>query len=487
MPESAHDLAIKYGLGHIKSACIPGTRLNDLLAKLNTGKPLSLLALQYLKRWKLDELHRLAVGEITIDVYFSGLDQTRLEAQRAAKAALDAEKATYVSARSRRPANPASSHPRMVESADARRQRVREETEAVLRAQQARRQELLAQQACNLAAANAAYVARHGGGATPPTKQEIAAHFHLSDLAEALSAPLSEILAALYRGVPLTTDALSPLQRPRLNTLHDYSLGRIDLASYKATACAIERALLAHIARENARIARERDPVYQARKKHCEMYRIHCDVDELPPRLTAIFEQLEAGKRLREEDFAWLYTEEGKPYRNPALLEACHLLEATFHADHYRKTANPWVALTACKHYRKAKRAALAIELLDLLSPDRTRDRKLHSAILTTRGGAMRDLDRREEAIALGTEAHTLQPDNYRPCTLLGALHMELRHFDLGHAWYMKAEERGAKSQGIDDELRSIYRQADKAGKAAMKAFLLRQDPARYAWLQRLK
>ena len=487
MPESAHDLAIKYGLGHIKSACIPGTRLNDLLAKLNTGKPLSLLALQYLKRWKLDELHRLAVGEITIDVYFSGLDQTRLEAQRAAKAALDAEKATYVSARSRRPANPASSHPRMVESAEARRQRVREETEAVLRAQQARRQELLAQQACNLAAANAAYVARHGGGATPPTKQEIAAHFHLSDLAEALSAPLSEILAALYRGVPLTTDALSPLQRPRLNTLHDYSLGRIDLASYKATACAIERALLAHIARENARIARERDPVYQARKKHCEMYRIHCDVDELPPRLTAIFEQLEAGKRLREEDFAWLYTEEGKPYTSPALLEACHLLEANFHADHYRKTANAWVALTACKHYRKAKQPRSAVELLDLLSPDRTSDRKLHSAILTTRGGAMRDLDRREEAIALGTEAHTLQPDNYRPCTLLGALHMELRHFDLGHAWYTKAEERGAKSQGIDDELRSIYRQADKAGKAAMKAFLLRQDPARYAWLQRLK
>lgn len=193
------------------------------------------------------------------------------------------------------------------------------------------------------------------------------------------------------------------------------------------------------------------------------------------------------GTRLSEEDFAWLYTEEGKPYRNPALLEACHLLEANFHADHYRKTANAWVALTACKHYRKAKQPRSAVELLDLLSPDRTRDRKLHSAILTTRGGAMRDLDRREEAIALGTAAHTLQPDNYRPCTLLGALHMELRHFDLGHAWYTKAEERGAKSQGIDDELRSIYRQADKAGKAAMKAFLLRQDPARYAWLQRLK
>ncbi len=485
MPESAHEIAIQYGLGHIESACIPGTRLSDLLAKLNAGKPLSLLALQYLKQQKLDALHLLAVGDITTDAYFSTLDQTKIAEQRAAKARLDAEKATYVSAR-RRPRTQAPRHPRASESGEARRQRAREETEAVLRAQQARRKELLAQQERNLAMARAAYEALQGGGATPPTKQEIAAYFHLSDLPEARSAPLSEILAALYRGVPLTTDALSPLQRPRLNTLHDYSLGRIDLASYKATACAIERAALADIDRENARIARERDPVYQARKRRCELYRIHCDADKLPPRLAAIFEQLEGSKRLREEDFAWLHTEEGKPYRSPPLLEACHLLEANFHADQYRRTANPWVALTACKHYRKARQARSAVELLDLLAPDRTRDRKLHSAILTTRGGAMRDLDRREEAITLGTDAHTLQPDNFRPCTLLGALHMELRHFDLGHAWYTKAEERGAKSQGIDDELRSIYRQADKAGKAAMKAFLLQQDPVRYAWLQGL-
>ncbi|HRP26436.1 hypothetical protein [Thauera sp.] len=487
MPDSAHDLAIHYGLGHIESARLPGTRLSDLLAKLNAGKPLSQLALQYLQQQKLNDLYRLAVGEITTDAYFSALDQGRIAEQRAAKARLDAQKETYVSARRRRPSSPVSSQPQMSESAQERRQRVREETEAVLRAQQARRKELLAQQERNLAAARVAYEARHAGGATPPTKQEIAAHFHLSDLPEALSAPLSEILAALYQGIPLTAEALSLLQLPRLRTLQDYSLGRIDLAVYQSAARSIEEAALAHIAREKARIARESDPVYQARKKRCEIYRIHCDVDKLPPRLAAIFEQLEAGTRLREEDFAWLYTEEGEPYTSPDLLKACHLLEANFHADHYRKTANPWIALTACKHYRKAKHAALAVELLDLLSPERTRDRKLRSAILTTRGGAMRDLDRREQAIALGTEAHTLQPDNYRPCTLLGALHMELRHFDLGHAWYMKAEQRGAKSQGIDDELRSIYRQADTAGKAAMKAFLLQQDPERYAWLQRLR
>lgn len=487
MPACAHDLAIQYGLGHIESACVPGTRLSDLLAKLNAGKPLSLLALQYLQQQKLHDLHRLAVGEITNETYFSGLDQTRLEAQRAAKAALDAERATYVSTRRRHRTKPASSHPRMAESAEARRERVRQETEAVLRAQRARRKELLAQQERNRAAARVAYETRHAGGATPPTKQEIAAHFHLGDLPEALSPPVSETLAALYQGLPLTTDALPPLQHPRLRTLQDYSLGRIDLTAYQASARALEQAALAEIAREVARMARESDPVYQTRKKLCETYHVNCDADKLPPRLATILEQLEAGKRLREEDFAWLHTEDGKPYRSRVLLEACHLVEANFHADHYRKSANPWVALTACKHYRKAGRARLAVELLDLLSAGRPRDNKLRSAILTTRGGAMRDLDRHEEAIALGTEAHKLQPDNYRPCTLLGALHMELRHFELGHAWYVKAEQRGAKSQGIDDELRSIYRQADKAGKAAMKAFLLQQDPVRYASLLRLK
>jgi hypothetical protein len=52
----------------------------------------------------------------------------------------------------------------------------------------------------------------------------------------------------------------------------------------------------------------------------------------------------------------------------------------------------------------------------------------------------MRDLERRSVAIEMGEKAHALMPKDYRPCTLLGAVHMELHHFEKGHEWYEKHE-----------------------------------------------
>jgi hypothetical protein len=62
----------------------------------------------------------------------------------------------------------------------------------------------------------------------------------------------------------------------------------------------------------------------------------------------------------------------------------------------------------------------------------------------------MRDLRRPSEAIQMGETAHSLMPRDYRPCTLLGAVHMEQREFERGHAWYEKARERGAPEESID-------------------------------------
>ena len=95
----------------------------------------------------------------------------------------------------------------------------------------------------------------------------------------------------------------------------------------------------------------------------------------------------------------------------------------------------------------------------------------------------MRDLGRRPEALQLGDQAHELQPQDFRPCTLLGAVHMELGDFDSGREWYAKAAERGASEHSIDTELRSIFQRADKASRAAMKIFLLAEDPKRYRWV----
>ena len=202
----------------------------------------------------------------------------------------------------------------------------------------------------------------------------------------------------------------------------------------------------------------------------------------LMPRMTNLLHQIDAGNRLPDEELAWISTEARRHFTE-RLREAYHHLESEFHADQYRRTQDPWSAINASGHYRKCKRSAKALELLDALAPDRLKHPKVRSALLTTRGGVMRDLGRRSEAIQLGEKAHGLMPKDYRPCTLLGAVHMELRQFESGYKWYEEARKRGAPEQGIDSELRSIFQQLDSAGREAMKRFLLAEDPHRYRWL----
>ena len=108
---------------------------------------------------------------------------------------------------------------------------------------------------------------------------------------------------------------------------------------------------------------------------------------------------------------------------------------------------------------------------------------KLCSALKTTRGGAMRDLGRLSEARGLGQEAQLLTPKDFRPCTLLGAVHMELGEFSTGQEWYEKAEKLGAKSHSIDQDLRGILARAVPDLRAKLCAYLLSQDEHRFAWV----
>ena len=98
----------------------------------------------------------------------------------------------------------------------------------------------------------------------------------------------------------------------------------------------------------------------------------------------------------------------------------------------------------------------------------------------------MRDLGRPSDALRLGDEAHAYRPDDHRPCTLLGAVNMEMGNYALGQEWYAKAVARGATEESVDKDLRNILVRADQAQRAAMSDILLRQDPARYAWVRKL-
>lgn len=498
MGDSTYDIAFHFGVNHIPAATIPASRLSTILEQMHRGHPLTTHSLSYLQS-KLPELYRLAAAQITYEAYMAALDPALMarlrgewEENKAKETQLRAVAAEYAQRRTRRPARGAAPALDREAQHKLRRQREREETEAVLRAQRAYQATMASQRERNREAAAAAFQVRasapdHVG----PTPIDIARHFHAEHLSEMLRPPLSTILDALFRGNALSREQLDHLKREAPPDLYRLAFGQLDFDTYRASIEAAKAEAIAKKARadalEAARVARESDPAYIAQMRRqglCRKYGLFAPAyaAALPTRLMEILERIDSGTRLPEEDFAWLTTT-GKTHFTQQLREAYHHLEANFLATEYRRSGDPWKAVNASGQYRKCSRPDDAIALLDSLQPGRIKHPKLKSAICTTRGGAMRDLDRRSEALSLGEEAHRLQPQNYRPCTLLGAVHMELGNFDHARQWYLKAEQRGATAQSIDTELRSIFQRADKARREAMKVFLLAEDPQRYSWV----
>jgi len=168
------------------------------------------------------------------------------------------------------------------------------------------------------------------------------------------------------------------------------------------------------------------------------------------------------------------------------LRAAFHEREAEFYSGEYRRTNDPWNAVNASGHYRKCSEARKAHDLLTSIPAERQKAPKLRSAIATTHGGVMRDLKRLDEALEFGNQAHALTSEDFRPCTLLGAVNFELGHYDIAREWYAKAIERGATERSIDSDLRGIFLRAAPAKREEIKAFLLREDPARYRWVNNL-
>ena len=347
-----------------------------------------------------------------------------------------------------------------------------------------------------------------------PSYRDTALRYCVDDLpgASLPGARLQGILESMRLGRRVTALSLTFLQKERLEALHRLATGQLTYDSFREAALAeqaarIEAATTARLAAEAeecarraameekanrameqaeaARLARERDPRYIAQIKQRELrarYGIDTYVDQdYFSRLMAILKRVDAGQRLSAEDFVWLSTA-GEAYFTDELRAAHHRLEADFFATEFRKTRDPWAAVNASGHYRKCDRPADADSLLRTISVEPQKSPKLKSALCTTHGGVMRDLGRWNEALRLGEQAHAFKPDDYRPCTLLGAVHVEMGDYGLGQEWYAKAVERGASEDSVDQDLRSIYFRADQPKQATMREFLLAQDPVRYAW-----
>jgi hypothetical protein len=324
---------------------------------------------------------------------------------------------------------------------------------------------------------------------------------------------LRDILEKIRAGLPLTTYGFRYLQQIGLTALAQLARGEVSYEVFKESAASergireqnaeaerreMQASMLAKVAeqkardeaywalREAERLARAKDPKYIARIKNKEIrsrYGIDGFVEqEHFSQLMGILRRLDDDNRLADDDVLWLNTE-GKEYFSEHLQLAFHAREAAFFAEEYRKTNDPWSAVNASSHYRKCRQAKDAHELLTSIPAQRQKAPKLRSAIATTHGGVMRDLQRFDDAIEFGNQAHKLTPKDFRPCTLLGAVNFELGNYDAGRDWYGKATELGASERSIEYDLRGILLRADPAKREEIRAFLLKDDPVRYRWI----
>lgn len=348
-----------------------------------------------------------------------------------------------------------------------------------------------------------------------PILLELAQRYFVSDLPGATipASRLRNILDDLQQKRSLTTAAMYYLYQQELNALHQFAQGTITYDAFceaatleqakRAQAIEAERmakhsAMLVRAAEQKARETalfarqaaarreRESNPKYIAWLKNKalrECYGIDQYVEvECFAQIMDILRRIDSGNRLTDDDILWLTTH-GRDYYSEPLQEAFHKCEAEFYLSEYKRTGDPWHAVNASSHYRKCKLPKKAHDLLSSIPDEQLRAPKLRSAIATTHGGVMRDMERLDEALKLGEQANMLTPKDFRPCTLLGAVNFELGHYDVGRDWYEKATARGAKESSIDYDLRGIILRADQLKRKAIKEFLLHEDPDRYHWV----
>jgi hypothetical protein len=491
------DIAYHFCVSGISGATIPASRLSKILESIFFGQPLTLLSLNYLQQQNLNELYQLATGQITYEVFIAALDPALVAREQAAKAEHQAQKADrlaqerawHIEAQRKLDVAKAA----RIERAAAQKTQSDHERKAVDAARIAHEAAWAVQCNRNREAAEAAYKSRmREPDYTAPTPRDITRYFRV-DHPKAIISPFSNILDALYQGRPLAAAYLSYLKIKGFLRLYELAIGQATYESYISDieaaevartvdeAARLEQAEAQRLRREAAevaRIARESDPAYILRRK----YGISAIPQSLLPRMMDILQNIDSGNRLADDDFVWLNTEAHEHFTEK-LRKTYHLREAEFCVNEYRRTQDPWNAINASGHYRKCDQPKSALELLVSVPTNRFKHPKIHSAMCTTHGGIMRDLERRNEALQLGKQGHELQPRNFRPCTLLGAVYIELGNFVDGHDWYTKAEERGASKQSIDTELRGIFLRADKARRETMRASLLAKDPNRYSWV----
>jgi len=202
----------------------------------------------------------------------------------------------------------------------------------------------------------------------------------------------------------------------------------------------------------------------------------------------AIFHKLDQKTRLTPQEKLWL--DEQKLLSETTVRRTYHEIEATWYETEFQqaKKKNYWNLVNASSHWRGAGNSEHALTLTVDIPFEQINDKKLKSALLTTRGGALRDLEKLNDAEECAIQAMTFNPDAYQPYTLRGAIYYDRGYYNEGDYWFDEAIKRGATPKDVDAErLRIIKRITNKEERQKLIDHLLTKDSERYAWVKQFR
>jgi hypothetical protein len=247
------------------------------------------------------------------------------------------------------------------------------------------------------------------------------------------------------------------------------------------------------------------DIITFAQQKHFAILKSKYDVSKYKDKspscpLYTILQKLEKEERLEATDVAWLQANEIEippayqwweyeplytSYKlfSGKILIAYHTIEAKFYEQEFKRTGNKWNLPNASSHWRKADEPQRALQLTNNLELDKIKENKLKSALLTSRGGAFRDINKLDKAADCAKKAIEYYPKSHHPYTLMGAICFELGKYLEGEHWFQEAIKRGANPRDMDSEIKRVVKNAKNENKRReVVEYLLKKDPIRYAW-----
>jgi hypothetical protein len=197
--------------------------------------------------------------------------------------------------------------------------------------------------------------------------------------------------------------------------------------------------------------------------------------------LYAMLNKLTANNRLADDEVVWL---EGENlfHSKSRIYITYHALEAQFCENEFQRTKGYWHLVNASAHWRKAEKSRWALKLTDNLNFEHIKPAKLRAALLTTRGGALRDINEPIEAEHCALDAIKHYPDSHNPYTLMGALCYDSGCYGEGDRWFEEAIKRGAQPHDQDAEIKRILRKKNEQEREELIDHLLKKDPRRFAW-----